>query len=86
MLIKPTACWQKHIHSYIMVQMVGDAPRVSIKTSMGNFEVELYVKHAPRSCKNFIELAKRGYYNGTIVSTFKPYCLHPARNQEHNNP
>jgi cyclophilin family peptidyl-prolyl cis-trans isomerase len=61
--------------------MVGDAPRVSIKTSMGSFEIELYVKHAPRSCKNFMELAKRGYYNGTIVSTFKLYCLHPARNQ-----
>lgn len=35
---------------------------------MGTFEVELYVKHAPRTCKNFIELARRGYYNGTIVS------------------
>lgn len=51
-----------------MVQMPTDAPRVEIRTSMGSFEVELYVKHAPRTCKNFLELARKGYYNGTIVS------------------
>ncbi len=39
---------------------------------MGSFEVELYVKHAPRTCKNFLELARRGYYNGTIVSPIPP--------------
>lgn len=43
------------------------APRVEIKTSLGNFEVELYVKHAPKTCKNFIELSRRGYYNDTVV-------------------
>ena len=32
--------------------------------SQGLIEVELYWKHAPRTCKNFAELAKRGYYNG----------------------
>ena len=42
---------------------------------MGSFEVELYVKHAPRTCKNFLELAKRGYYNGTIVSPAPPQSL-----------
>ena len=55
-----------------MVQMPADAPRVEIRTSMGSFEVELYVKHAPRTCKNFLELARRGYYNGTIVSLALP--------------
>ena len=32
---------------------------------MGEFEVELYWKHAPMTCRNFAELARRGYYNGT---------------------
>ena len=32
----------------------------------GTFEVELYYKHAPRTCRNFQELARRGYYDGTI--------------------
>ena len=26
--------------------------------------MELYWKHAPSTCKNFAELARRGYYNG----------------------
>ncbi|KAG7670338.1 hypothetical protein Ndes2526B_g00089 [Nannochloris sp. 'desiccata'] len=42
------------------------APQVEIKTTMGTFVVELYLNHAPKTCKNFIELAKRGYYDGTI--------------------
>ena len=31
---------------------------------MGEFVVELYWKHAPNTCRNFAELARRGYYNG----------------------
>ena len=32
----------------------------------GTLTLELYFKHAPRACTNFVELVKRGYYNGTI--------------------
>lgn len=28
--------------------------------------MELYWKEAPKTCKNFSELAKTGYYNGVI--------------------
>eukprot|EP00033_Pygsuia_biforma_P002894 GCRY01003192.1.p1 GENE.GCRY01003192.1~~GCRY01003192.1.p1 ORF type:complete len:157 (-),score=13.09 GCRY01003192.1:153-623(-) len=42
------------------------APNVILKTSAGVITVELYDKHAPKTCENFITLAKRGYYNGTI--------------------
>ena len=60
-----------------MARNPADAPRVELKTSMGTLKVELYVKHAPRTCKNFVELARRGYYNGTIVSAYSfLYCLH----------
>ncbi|XP_076918200.1 peptidyl-prolyl cis-trans isomerase CYP18-2-like [Bidens hawaiensis] len=41
----------------------GGPPEVTLHTSMGNFTVEMYDKHAPRTCKNFIELSRRGYYN-----------------------
>ena len=44
------------------------APRVEVKTTVGTFIVELYANQAPKTCKNFIELSKRGYYDGTIVS------------------
>ncbi|OUS48221.1 cyclophilin-like domain-containing protein [Ostreococcus tauri] len=26
----------------------------------------LYYKHAPKTCENFFELARRGYYDGTV--------------------
>lgn len=45
-----------------------EAPQVTIDTSMGSFTVELYYKHAPRTVKNFLELSKRGYYDGTKVT------------------
>lgn len=32
---------------------------------MGELVIELYWKHAPITCRNFAELARRGYYNGT---------------------
>ncbi|NP_001180331.1 peptidylprolyl isomerase like 1 L homeolog [Xenopus laevis] len=40
-------------------------PHVLVETSMGTITVELYWLHAPVTCKNFAELARRGYYNGT---------------------
>ncbi|KAL0588751.1 Peptidyl-prolyl cis-trans isomerase-like 1 [Plecturocebus cupreus] len=40
-------------------------PTVYLETSMGIIVLELYWKHAPKTCKNFAELARRGYYNGT---------------------
>lgn len=32
---------------------------------MGTVVVELYWRHAPKTCKNFAELARRGYYTNT---------------------
>ena len=39
---------------------------VKLETSMGAFSVELYMSHAPRTCENFLELCRRGYYKGTV--------------------
>ena len=62
--------------------MGAGAPQVEIQTSMGTFVVELYSKHAPRTTKNFLELAKRGYYDGTVVRLCsqpgaRPHTLQP---------
>ena len=43
------------------------APEVTINTSVGPVTVELYYKHAPKTCQNFFELARRGYYDGVPV-------------------
>ncbi|XP_062922534.1 peptidyl-prolyl cis-trans isomerase-like 1 [Mobula hypostoma] len=49
-------------------------PNVTLETTMGNISLELYWKHAPKTCRNFAELARRGYYNGTkfhrVISGF----------------
>ena len=41
-------------------------PNVTLETTMGPIEIELYWQHAPETCRNFAELARRGYYNGII--------------------
>ncbi|KAF8323406.1 hypothetical protein DL93DRAFT_2128988 [Clavulina sp. PMI_390] len=43
---------------------MGDA--AVLETSLGEIELELYWDHAPKTCKNFAELTKRGYYNGVV--------------------
>jgi len=48
-----------------MVESVG-APLVSVETTIGTFTVELYYEHAPKTCKNFLELSKKGYYNNVV--------------------
>jgi hypothetical protein len=42
-------------------------PYVVLHTSAGEIGCELYWDHAPKTCRNFYELAKRGYYDGCKV-------------------
>eukprot|EP01086_Lenisia_limosa_P015284 TRINITY_DN4814_c0_g1_i1.p1 TRINITY_DN4814_c0_g1~~TRINITY_DN4814_c0_g1_i1.p1 ORF type:complete len:158 (-),score=33.34 TRINITY_DN4814_c0_g1_i1:35-508(-) len=39
---------------------------VTLNTSMGAFVIELYEDHAPKTCQNFRELARKGYYNNVV--------------------
>jgi cyclophilin family peptidyl-prolyl cis-trans isomerase len=41
-------------------------PQVEVKTSAGNFTVELYQDKAPKTVANFLQYAQDGFYNGTI--------------------
>lgn len=38
----------------------------TIETNLGTIKIKLYEKEAPNTTKNFIELAKKGYYDGII--------------------
>ena len=49
------------------VNVGGAAGLVELTTTMGTFTVEVYAQHVPKTAKNFIELSKKGYYNGTTV-------------------
>ena len=42
------------------------APKVAMKTSMGNIVIEVYPDKAPKSAENFLAYVKSGFYNGTI--------------------
>lgn len=42
------------------------APKVSIKTSMGEIILEVYPDKAPKTVENFLTYVKSGFYNGTI--------------------
>ncbi|PUU81327.1 cyclophilin-like domain-containing protein [Tuber borchii] len=48
------------------------ATKVLLETSMGDIELELYNDHAPKTCRNFEVLVKRGYYNGCIFHRIIP--------------
>ena len=41
-------------------------PHVILQTNQGDIELELYPDVAPKAVKNFIELSKKGYYDGII--------------------
>ncbi|KDE04315.1 peptidyl-prolyl cis-trans isomerase-like 1 [Microbotryum lychnidis-dioicae p1A1 Lamole] len=37
-----------------------------LETSMGTISFEMYADHAPKTCRNFVELCNKGYYSGTV--------------------
>lgn len=41
-------------------------PKAIFHTNRGEIEVQLFPEQAPKTVHNFVELAKKGYYNGTI--------------------
>ncbi|MGX7026034.1 peptidylprolyl isomerase [Vagococcus hydrophili] len=43
-----------------------------IKTNRGNITVALFPEKAPKTVKNFIELSKKGYYDGVIFHRVIP--------------
>ena len=47
-------------------------PRAIINTKFGEIEIEFFPDKAPNHVKNFIKLAKSGFYNGTIFHRVIP--------------
>lgn len=46
--------------------------KVTIETTMGNIEAELYAAEAPKTVENFVTLADKGFYNGLIFHRVIP--------------
>ncbi|WP_242362121.1 peptidylprolyl isomerase [Limosilactobacillus antri] len=49
-----------------------EGPKATIKTILGDVKVQLFAKLAPKTVKNFVELAKKGYYNGVLFHRVIP--------------
>ena len=41
-------------------------PAAIFETSMGNFKIELFYDLAPKTCRSFMDLAERNFYDGII--------------------
>jgi cyclophilin family peptidyl-prolyl cis-trans isomerase len=50
-------------------------PTATLKTSLGDMEIELFVDKMPKTAGNFIKLAKEGFYDGLhfhrVINRFK---------------
>ncbi len=46
--------------------IMDEQPIVVFETTQGSFEILLYPKIAPKACENFLRLAEKKYYEGTI--------------------
>ena len=43
-----------------------EKPRVLVRTSEGDFTIELYPNEAPKTVENFLQYARDGFYEGTV--------------------
>jgi len=50
-------------------------PVIRVETTLGSFEVTLFPNVAPKACENFLKLAEKGYYNGTIFHRVIPQFM-----------
>lgn len=47
-------------------------PKATIQTNRGDIQIVLFPEHAPKTVENFIELSKKGYYDGVIFHRVIP--------------
>ncbi|KAJ8673424.1 hypothetical protein QAD02_004686 [Eretmocerus hayati] len=52
--------------SSIYIQEPPTSGKVVMKTTVGDIDLELWTKEAPKACRNFIQLCMEGYYDNTI--------------------
>ena len=59
--------WKSESEKYPMMRTNKEIPpKVLLKTTLGDIDIELWSKEAPLACRNFVQLSLEGYYNGTM--------------------
>ena len=51
---------------------VAQNPKVLVETSLGDVEIELFEKEAPKTVANFLSYVKKGHYDGTVFHRIIP--------------
>ncbi len=51
---------------------IAQNPKVLVETSLGDVEIELFEKEAPKTVANFLSYVKKGHYDGTIFHRIIP--------------
>ena len=57
--------------------------KATIKTELGDIEVDLFAQAAPKATKNFVDLAKKGFYDDVIFHRVIPGFVAQAGDGEH---
>ena len=57
-----------------------------VNTSAGSFVMEFYPDEAPNHVRKFIELARQGFYNGTIFHSMVAHGIVQGGDPETKNP
>jgi len=60
--------------------------RATIETKFGNIEVRFFPEVAPNHANNFIELAKKGFYDGTVFHRVIPEFMIQGGDPNSKNP
>jgi peptidyl-prolyl cis-trans isomerase B (cyclophilin B) len=71
MLVLLVACSGKEVQPVAELPPES-GPKAIIKTKFGDIHVKFYSDHAPKHVENFVNLAKSGFYNGTIFHRVIP--------------
>jgi cyclophilin family peptidyl-prolyl cis-trans isomerase len=59
--------------------------KATIDTDKGTIEIELHTTTAPKAAANFIELARKGYYNGVVFHRLVPGFVIQGGDGEHGH-
>ena len=57
--------------------------RATIKTDIGDIDVDLFTQAAPKAAQNFIDLAKKGFYDDVIFHRVIPGFVAQAGDGQH---
>jgi cyclophilin family peptidyl-prolyl cis-trans isomerase len=71
-LDRAAAGWEKEKAIRAAEEKANDLPRVKFTTTRGDIVLELFENEAPQAVGNFLELVKKGYYNGVVFHRVLP--------------